>query len=376
MHHSLTFIKVLITPDLKFKPLFIILLSPAFLLIMSSALDIYPIEIASLNKNAKQQNKSFYIESVADKRDSKGAISSLIPLPGKPAESGNLGKSIFEVEHYLKQGAGGANLRPIIINIKNLSINENALTDGRVEGKLELSFSYELKTGEDMWVHLIDYNASSHYIRPLMQGNVAETSLAKALDKSMVFLEGWMDKQNDNNPALARKVIIAFSDYKDDNDADTVYYDLKRPLRWDDFKAQPHNGRYAAEVIPGLGYTEKTYVAKGILNIEIAMKVFMPKSAAWVNVNSMNENTLNHEQRHFDITEIIGKHFKKRMLAESLPVLNYDGYINMAYFDALRELDAMQKKYDNETGHGTNMPEQQKWNKLIDTELALNYAAN
>jgi hypothetical protein len=66
----------------------------------------------------------------------------------------------------------------------------------------------------------------------------------------------------------------------------------------------------------------------------------------------------------------VSEKFKRQMLAEVLPVLNYDGSINTAYFDALREMDRIQKQYDNETGHGANTWAQERWNAYIDKELA------
>jgi hypothetical protein len=122
--------------------------------------------------------------------------------------------------------------------------------------------------------------------------------------------------------------------------------------------------------MPGLGFTEQTSINKGIIIIQMAMKVYLPKSASWIKTGAENAYNLNHEQRHFDIVKIVSEKFKRQMLAEVLPVLNYDGSINTAYFDALREMDRLQKQYDNETGHGVNTTAQERWNEFIDKELA------
>lgn len=369
--------------QLSFKRTLQVLLPVVFVLISAFGTGIAPAGKAGQNQAFKLKPHTFYIEGVTDGRTEKRAIALLIPVPGKAlsdAKNSDLQTlDLVSVKRYLMQSADvDRNRRPVIINIKKLAVNETALPDGRVDGKLELSFSFELKTGEDMWVHLVNYTSGAHYIRLANQSDVAETTTAKAIDNSLIFFNNWMEKQQDTNPVLAKRVELAFLDYTDDKDADTVYYDAKRPLTWADFKDHPRGTKYAAEIFPGLGYTEKTAISKGVIKLEIAMKVFMPKSGAWVRAANMDDYTLNHEQRHFDITRIISERFKKRIINENLPVLNYDGYINVAYFDALRELDSMQKKYDNETGHGMNAGEQTRWNKIIDNELAApkSYAAN
>ena len=66
---------------------------------------------------------------------------------------------------------------------------------------------------------------------------------------------------------------------------------------------------------------------------------------------------------------LAGEHFKQSLREEHLPPNNYDGNINVLYFDALRELDKTQKQYDGETAHGNNSYQQQLWDTRIDNEL-------
>ncbi len=339
------------------------------------------ITVAALPLRAQMANKIkpliFYIDSMIDARAESKEI--LATQTQNSADNFALHNKFGNLVGYIEQRVEkGGSRNPIILTIKKLGVTEEPLKDGRLAGKLELNFSFQLKTGEGMYAHLVDYKSLGHYICPAGETNRAEITLEKAVDNALQFFCHWMVKQNDINPLLARRVQLSFTDYHDDTDADTVYYDTRRPLTWADFHDHPRYGKYAAEVVPGLGYTEKTTIDSGVIKVELAMKVFLPKSAAWVREGYADEYTLNHEQRHFDIVKIISERFKKRMLLENLPVLNYDGYVNVAYFDALRELDAMQKKYDNETGHGTNAGEQIRWNKFIDTELAnaKSYAAN
>jgi len=326
----------------------------------------------------KIKASGFYITDIIDERAEKKIIARLIPIaaiPGKNiAEAVTLqGGGLLAIEAYLKHELPYYdNYKPVIIKVKKLFISETALPDGRVDGKIDVLFSFELKTGEDMQVHLVNYTGAAHYMRANTQADVAGSALKTAIENAMVYFNTWMEKQADNNPMLAKKVKLIFSDYHDEQpETDTIYYSARRPITWDDFQDKRNiTSNYSAAVMPGLGFTEQTSINKGVITVRIAMKVYLPKSANWVKSGAENAYSLNHEQRHFDVVKLVSEQFKMQMLAEALPVLNYDGSINAAYFDALREMDRMQKQYDDETAHGANTSAQERWNAYIDKKLA------
>ncbi|RYE23778.1 MAG: DUF922 domain-containing protein, partial [Sphingobacteriaceae bacterium] len=82
-----------------------------------------------------------------------------------------------------------------------------------------------------------------------------------------------------------------------------------------------------------------------------------------------NDYTLNHEQRHFDLVKIAAKHFEQKLREATLPVTNYDGVLNVQFYESFREMNRLQKQYDAETEHGLNLVQQEIWNKRIDLDL-------
>jgi hypothetical protein len=321
----------------------------------------------------------FYIAAIIDERADKKIIARLVPISTnsdkKMTESIALqGGGLTSIEQYLKQNFPYHNNdKAIIIRVQKLFVDETVLPDGRVDGKVDLSINFNLKTGEEMDAHLTNYKGTLHYTRSNTQTGVAELALRNTIESSMVYFNNWMGKQTGTNPLLAKEVKLAFIDFHDPKpEEDTIYYNKTRPITWADFKdMRPVTSKYAAAVMPGLGFTEQTSINKGIIAVHIEMKVYLPKSSSWVNAGSQSDYNLNHEQRHFDIVKLVSERFKRAMLAEKLPVLNYDGSINVAYFDALREIDRLQKQYDDETSHGTSQSAQEKWNNYIDSELAV-----
>ncbi|WPU97313.1 hypothetical protein SNE26_14915 [Mucilaginibacter sp. cycad4] len=327
-------------------------------------------EIVLTNRPLNEKSNEFYIANVVDERPDRSAVAWLLPAPG------NLPAVKYKVDLQggtataVKQFADYAipvnkTLRPVAIRIKKLKLTETAMADGRVEGRLEIQLWFELKRDEGN-VHLIDYPAASTYYRSTGQQYDTGILVSRALEAGLVYFNRWMNREVDTNIKLAKGVKLIFTDYSEQPEGDTIYYSANRPLTWNDFQEKPRSGKYVAEVLPSFGYTEKVEVVKSVVVVRISMRVFLPKSAAWVKQEGRNSYALNHEQRHFDIVAIVARHFKQALMDMKLPADNYDGYINVQYLDSYREMNQLQEQYDNETSHGTNQYYQQEWNTKID----------
>nr|WP_294942295.1 hypothetical protein [uncultured Mucilaginibacter sp.] len=316
----------------------------------------------------------FYISRIDDERIDKNTIGKLIPVtsPANPAGAIRIdlkGGAATSLHNFVSNSFTANKLaRPLIIKIKSFSVIETAATAGKVEGKISLSIEFGFERDED-FIPLSSYSGGSTYQRNIGPAQQIEPLIRAAIVNTILHMNNWMDKQADTNIKLARSVKVKFTDYDEQPEGDTIYYNVNRPLTWADFMAKPQNSRYAAEIFASLGYGEGVKLVKGIIYITLDIKVYVPKSASWVRFDAMNSNSLNHEQRHFDIVKLVAERFKQKVLAENLSTHNYDGPINMAYLDALREIYAMQKQYDGDTGHGTNAYRQQEWCSRIDKEL-------
>jgi hypothetical protein len=316
----------------------------------------------------------FYIADVTDERNDKSAVAWLLPAAKDARPTAVPVDLQGGALHAVKQFIGNSMprntaLRPVIIGLKKVSIKETALAGNRVEGRVNLVFSFNLDKGEDDRVHLADYNSSAVYNRDAAQVLNVEPTLRRLLVSGLLYVNTWINQQAETNIKLVHGVKVTFSDYKEKDEGDSIYYNVKRPLKWSDFKSKVPSSKYAAEVFPTLGYDEHTEIIKGVINLHLAIKACLPKSACWVKAGSINDYTLNHEQRHFDIVKIAGEHFKLKVKARKISTGNFDGPINEEYLDAYREMNNLQKQYDNETQHGMDTAEQQRWNGKIDNEL-------
>ena len=326
------------------------------------------------NEQLPVTTKEFYVAGVVDDRTDRSAVAWLWSIgPGIPAKyTVDLkGGALAAIKQFVNVALPpNKTLRPVIIHIQKLRLDETPLSLDHVEGKLKVSLSFYLQK-DDQNIRLSDYNGSAGYNRHVNQQIDIEPVFRHALEYGLTYFNTWINSEAATNIKLARGVQISFTDYTEQPEGDTIYYSFKRPLTWDDFKARPLiNSRFGAEILPSIGYSEDIDVSKGIVNVHMNTKAFVPKSASWVKADSKNAYSLNHEQRHFDIVKIILERFKQKLRAEKYTVDNYDGPINVQYLESFHEMNVMQEQYDTETAHGMNIAAQEEWNRKIDKELA------
>ncbi|HWD87828.1 MAG TPA: hypothetical protein VG367_06845 [Mucilaginibacter sp.] len=316
----------------------------------------------------------FYIAGVTDDRTDKSQVASLIfkdEAHRYVIRTSDLKDGVTTaIKHFISNNLPqNANLRPAIISVKSLKLTETNQPGGWISGHLAIDFSFGLQKNYGT-LALTEYNAGIRYTRSDGVTNMAEPIIRQGIEQAIAWFNKWMNDHAETDARLAKAVKLKLTDYTDQIEGDTIYYSVTRPLTWADFREKPMNGNFDAEIFTSVGYAEQASVVKGLIDLNISVKVELAKSDCWVRSRAQDDYALNHEQRHFDIAKIIGEHFKQKLAAMNLPPDNYDGYINVEYLETLRELHSMQTQYDKETRHGSDGYAQSQWDKKIDQELS------
>lgn len=298
-------------------------------------------------------------------------------LPFEPTEfyvAGVFNKSAdqnaaFIRRYLLSSLPRNRSLRPVTITIRELKLREIKENKGRVKGAINLYLSYGLQKAYGV-EHLVEYNGKLNFIRSAADSAAISRHLRSIAKSGLVYFNNWIKANVNSNRKLAKNVTISFSDYAEQLEGDTIYYNAQRPLTWADFKSRnPASSRFQAVVLPGFGYNQEAKMSNGTIHVHLAVKTFLPKSAAWAAHTGRDTYALNHEQRHFDIVKIISEQFKHKLLAKELTPDNFEALINIQYLDSYRDMNVMQKAYDKETSNGMNRSAQLIWNDRIDKEL-------
>jgi len=316
--------------------------------------------------------REFYIAGVADERSDKDAVATLVykedgifKTRSADLKSGAVNAIKLFIGRNLDQKT---DLRPVIITLHDLKLMETTSGAGAINGRLTMAISFGLQKDYGV-LHLVEYKGGVRYTRPYGQTELPENILRHGIEDALKWFNNWIEEYAHKDIRLAKTVKVRFSDYTEHPEGDTIYYSVNRPLTWDDFKDKPRASVFDAEIFAGLGYSEHIDVVKGVIDLEVVTKVYMPKSGSWVKSSALDDYSLNHEQRHFDIAKIVGEHFRKKIEAMTLLPDNYEGLINMEYLETLRELTRMQNQYDHDTHHGNDRQAQADWNARINKEL-------
>lgn len=96
--------------------------------------------------------------------------------------------------------------------------------------------------------------------------------------------------------------------------------------------------------------------------------VFIP-SKSWVRKDKQISELLEHEQLHFDITEIWTRELVKMFRDNEIAGGNYDDVLQDFYQTAAIGVNMMHDEYDEQTHHSTDGEQQEKWNKFVKDEL-------
>jgi len=316
----------------------------------------------------------FYIAEINDSRLQKAAIGQILMKGTKDKSALQTldlqGGAYTAIKKFIKNNLpADERLLPVVIDINEVKLTETPLANNRVDGQIKLNLNFGLlkEYGTEA---LVTYQGGMHYIRPADNLTEIEPQLRKTLINGLTFFNNWIKANTPVHAKLVKNVRISFTDYTEKSEGDTIYYAANRPLTWADFKSTyKPRGSYAAEVMPSIGYDQHSSVKDGTVFVDLSMKTFLPKSTCWVSAYAKDDYSLNHEQRHFDIVKIVTQQYKRKILAEHLTPDTYEAFINMEYLEAYRNMNKMQKAYDEETRHGNDQYAQYKWNDRIDKDL-------
>lgn len=146
-----------------------------------------------------------------------------------------------------------------------------------------------------------------------------------------------------------------------------IFWDENSNLDWQLFQVKKlSQGNHAAQSNIGIS-TSCEYNNKGG---KITVRATFNQSNSWVRHDCLTDYILNHEQRHFDISELFARKMRKELSEAKLNARNFNAKYTAIYNKIVAEHNDYQDLYDNQSEHSIDEDGQTRWNHRIDTELA------
>ena len=157
--------------------------------------------------------------------------------------------------------------------------------------------------------------------------------------------------------------IIFFAFSKDDC---PIEWSADRPLQRQDFKGKRiHKG-----VVASTTYNITKEIQENDSGLKATIKAHFYCYNSWILKDTIGNDVILHEQKHFDIAELYARKLRKQ-LQEMQFTNRKDAEHKLDSLSKVidKEMDVYQDKYDNETDHSRNGIQQRKWNERIAIRL-------
>ena len=150
---------------------------------------------------------------------------------------------------------------------------------------------------------------------------------------------------------------------------ESISWESSRKLKWSDFKGKvPVDAVPAATTASGISYEYSANLMHHEVNLDFEVKAYFYPNESWYKPDICNAHVLQHEQLHFDISEIFARKMRMKLRSTSFTE-DVKAEIRMIYKEILQELEDFQDKYDWETDFSRNVEAQEQWNIQIKEAL-------
>jgi len=142
-------------------------------------------------------------------------------------------------------------------------------------------------------------------------------------------------------------------------------------LVWKDFQANPDkNSSAVAITVSGItfGFSITQTSTEEVISCDTEVSAHFYPEKSWYKPKSANNHILNHEQLHFDITELHARKFRHEI--SLIKISNsIENDLKTLQKNINKQLAQMQNLYDEETNHSRNIETQAKWQVYINQEI-------
>lgn len=145
--------------------------------------------------------------------------------------------------------------------------------------------------------------------------------------------------------------------------SDTLHWSKDRKLTWEDFQGV-QDTFFIGVAATSSDFFYSSYYTSDTTLVFVVSTIFF-KKYSWVKEEGKTNYALNHEQGHFDISEIYARKLRKALKNYKLNKATVIEDVKKISENIEKEKDKTQKLYDEETTYPINKLKQKQWDTKI-----------
>jgi hypothetical protein len=143
-----------------------------------------------------------------------------------------------------------------------------------------------------------------------------------------------------------------------------------KKLEWSDFSGFiPTDSKENSSTWSNFDFNYNWIEIDGEVVVQLETSTFFDPSRSWVKKDAQSKELLQHEQVHFNISELQSRYFKQEVYGYPFAGADIEEQFESLFSLQQERLAMMQEKYEQETDHGRNKEEQARWTKFVNDEL-------
>ena len=163
-------------------------------------------------------------------------------------------------------------------------------------------------------------------------------------------------------------IFLSFFSFSEE---EKIVWDASRPLTWEDFRGVPNRAdNFVASTNSGMSFSFSFKERNGVATISYTVVSNFYPDLSWYRPERVSTYILEHEQTHFDISEL-----HARKLRKALSALTHDRDFKekaeKIYNTIEAERRAMQTLYDSESDHSNIENAEYRWRTYVAEQLKL-----
>lgn len=250
----------------------------------------------------------------------------------------------------------------------DIQVTKLAITGSKDERRQQVNMETGIAFYKD-GAMLTEYSGTAGFQASAADNELVGQKLAATILEAVKRFDSWWQKEK-NETRVDNSTRFEVVLEKNPQDERLLGYEYANKLTWPDFRgAVPAGASEMALTASGLKLRFDNKTTEGNSIIRIVVTPFFNPEQSWVRTGADN-NVLIHERVHYQVTLVETCKLVQALRQQQFNAKNLQPIAQKLYETTMNAIRTRQIAYDEETNHGIEREPQNRWTRMLATEMA------